>query len=104
MKKIKFSEIRDLKPAELRQRLDQLRRELFDSRMQLKMKRLSNPLKIRFLRRDIARLQTALLQNMAQNTAMAPAGAAGPAAPGKTPAGQQPEAEKKPEGAAAAAE
>lgn len=65
MKKIKFSEIRNLEAAELLQRLRQLRRELFDSRMQLKMKRLSNTLTVRFLRRDIARLQTALSQNKA---------------------------------------
>ena len=57
---MKFSEIEHLEKSELRQKLHQRRRELFDSRMKLKMQRLSNPLLIRFLRRDIARLQTAL--------------------------------------------
>ena len=57
---MKFSEIAHLEKSELRQRLHGLRRKLFDFRMQLKMKRLANPLSIRLARRDIARLQTAL--------------------------------------------
>lgn len=57
---MKFSEIATLNKSELRKRLFQLKKELFDSAMKLRMKRLPNPLVIRFLRRDIARLQTAL--------------------------------------------
>ena len=57
---MKFSEIATLNKSELRKRLFQLKKELFDSSMKLRMKRLPNPLVIRFLRRDIARLQTAL--------------------------------------------
>ena len=57
---MKFSEIAHLDKKELWTRLTQLKKELFDSRMKLKMQRLSNPLSIRFLRRDIARVQTAL--------------------------------------------
>ena len=57
---MKFSEIAHLEEKELRIRLSQLRKELFDSRMQLKMQRLSNPLILRSLRRDIARVQTVL--------------------------------------------
>lgn len=57
---MKFSEIAHLEKKELWMRLAQLRKELFDSRMKLKMQRLSNPLSLRFLRRDIARIQTAL--------------------------------------------
>ena len=57
---MKFSEIATLNKNELRKRLHQLKQELFDSRMKLSMKRLPNPLVIRFLRRDIARLNTAL--------------------------------------------
>jgi len=58
---MKFLEIAHLDKKELWTRLTQLKKELFDSRMKLKMQRLSNPLSIRFLRRDIARIQTALL-------------------------------------------
>ena len=57
---MKFSEIKHLDKKELWQKLSELRKKLFDFRMKLKMQRLSNPLQIRFLRRDIARLQTAL--------------------------------------------
>ncbi len=57
---MKFSEIAHLEKKELWTKLAQLRKELFDSRMKLKMQRLSNPLYLRFLRRDIARIQTAL--------------------------------------------
>lgn len=57
---MKFTEIAHLKKKELYIKLSQLKKELFDSRMKLRMQRLSNPLGIRFLRRDIARVQTAI--------------------------------------------
>lgn len=60
---MKYSEIASLNASELRKRLRQLKQELFDSRMKLNMKRLPNPLVIRFLRRDAARLHTALSKN-----------------------------------------
>ena len=60
---MKFEEITGLKPAELRVKIQKLKKELFNSRMKLKIQRLSNPLTIRVLRRDIARMQTALSQN-----------------------------------------
>ena len=57
---MKFTEIAHLKKKELYIKLAQLKKELFDSCMKLRMQRLSNPLGIRFLRRDIARVQTAI--------------------------------------------
>ena len=57
---MKFSEIAHLEKKELWQKLSQFKKQLFESRMKLKMQRLSNPLSIRFLRRDIARIQTVL--------------------------------------------
>lgn len=57
---MKYSEIAHLEKKELWKRFIQLKRELFESRMKLKMQRLSNSLSIRFLRRDIARIQTVL--------------------------------------------
>ena len=59
---MKFSEIANLETAELRKKSAALREELFQSRMKLKMQRLPNPLILRSLRRDIARLETALSQ------------------------------------------
>lgn len=57
---MKFSEITHIDIKELWTRLSKLRKELFNSRMKLKMQRLSNPLVIRFLRRDIARINHAI--------------------------------------------
>ncbi|MCY4320995.1 MAG: 50S ribosomal protein L29 [Bdellovibrionaceae bacterium] len=57
---MKYSEIVHLEKKELWQKLSTLKKELFDSRMKLKMQRLSNPLSIRLLRRNIARIQTVL--------------------------------------------
>lgn len=60
---MKYSEIAHLDEKELWKRFGQLKKKLFESKMQLKMQRLSNPLSLRFLRRDIARIQTALIQS-----------------------------------------
>lgn len=57
---MKFSEIKNLDEAELRKKVRALRSELFQSRMKLKMQRLPNPLILRVLRRDLARVETAL--------------------------------------------
>ena len=60
---MKYSEIANLDVKELRTKAHQLRKELFESRIKLKMQRLSDSLTIRRLRRDIARLQTAVVNN-----------------------------------------
>ena len=57
---MKYSEIAHLEKKELWKKLSGLKKELFDSRMKLKMQRLSNPLSLRLLRKDIARIQTVL--------------------------------------------
>ena len=57
---MKFSEIANLDEMELRKKKTLLRGQLFESRMKLKMQRLSNPLSLRLLKRDIARIETAL--------------------------------------------
>ena len=57
---MKFSEIVNLNTEELRKKSQTLKKELFDARMKLKMQRLSNPLTLRLLRRDRARVETAL--------------------------------------------
>ena len=59
---MKFAEIKNLETGELRKKLDQLNHKLFDSKMKLSMKRLPNPLEIRQLRKDRARIQTILSQ------------------------------------------
>ena len=57
---MKFSEIANLDEGELRKKKTLLRAELFESRMKLKMQRLSKPLSLRLLKRNIARIETAL--------------------------------------------
>ena len=57
---MKYSEIKDLQFAELNKRLDQNKQALFNARMKHKMQRLSNSMELRDLKKDIARLQTAL--------------------------------------------
>ena len=59
---MKYAEIKNLNRVELRKKLRQLNQEVFDSKMKLSMQRLPNPLTLRRLRRDRARIQTALHQ------------------------------------------
>lgn len=57
---MKFDEIKDQTSGELRKRILQLREELFEARMKHSLGQLGNPLEIRFKRRDLAKLRTAL--------------------------------------------
>ena len=57
---MKYSEIKNLQPEEIKKRLDQNRQALFSARIKHKMQRQANPLQIRFLKRDISRLETIL--------------------------------------------
>jgi large subunit ribosomal protein L29 len=57
---VKPRELRTLTRDELEQRLREAREELFNLRFQQKTGQLSNPLRIREVRKDIARLMTLL--------------------------------------------
>lgn len=57
---MKASELRELGIEELRKREDELRRELLASRIAKANQQLKNPLKIRGLRHDIARVLTVI--------------------------------------------
>lgn len=59
---MKASEIRELTEAELRQKLQDCRRELFNLRVQQSSGRLEKPSRIRALRRDIARIMSVMRQ------------------------------------------
>ena len=59
---MKARELRDLSVAELSEKLAGLEEELFNLRFQQKMGQLSNPLRIRLVRRDIARAKTLIEQ------------------------------------------
>jgi large subunit ribosomal protein L29 len=59
---MKVSEIRDLGADDIRTRLAELERERFNLRFRGATETLENPLRLRTIRRDIARLQTVLAE------------------------------------------
>lgn len=61
-----FKDIRDLTVEELRKREKSMTEEVFDIRMKHSLGQVGNPLQIRSLRRDIARVKTALSAKLAR--------------------------------------
>ncbi len=59
---MKFGEISGMTVGELKKKQEELRDLLFHSQMKNTLGQLGNPLSIRNLRRDIARIQTAIGQ------------------------------------------
>jgi large subunit ribosomal protein L29 len=59
---MKAEEIRKLTASEIEARVAELERERFNLRFRSATEPLSNPLRLRTIRRDIARLQTVLRQ------------------------------------------
>ena len=57
---VKAQTIKEMTPDEMRQRVAELREELFNLRFRNSMRQLDNPLKIRESRREMARLLTVL--------------------------------------------
>lgn len=55
-------ELKDLTAAELAEKEQHLRQELFNLRFQMATGRVENPMKIRQARRDLARVKTVLRQ------------------------------------------
>ena len=58
MNKINLNEIRNLSTAELNEKIVSLREELFNLRFQLATGQLDNPMRIREVRKTIARIKT----------------------------------------------
>ena len=59
---MKPAEVRDLTVAELNQKLSDLKAELFNLRFQHAVNQLDNPMRIKEVKRDIARVKTILLE------------------------------------------
>lgn len=57
---MKAKDIRDLSTEELEHKVNSLKEELFNLRFQLATGQLDNPMRIRAVRKDIARAQTIL--------------------------------------------
>ncbi|MBQ2791601.1 MAG: 50S ribosomal protein L29 [Oscillospiraceae bacterium] len=59
---MKASEIRELNSAELNEKLDALKAELFNLRFQHAINQLENPMRMKEVKKDIARIKTVLRQ------------------------------------------
>ncbi|MGD8367353.1 MAG: 50S ribosomal protein L29 [Desulfobacterales bacterium] len=59
---MKPSEIRDMSPDEMQQKLKDLKEELFNLRFQLEVGQLENSARLKQAKKDIARVQTILRQ------------------------------------------
>ena len=60
---MKASEIRQLTAEELNTKLNDLKAELFNLRFQLAINQLENPMRIKAVKKDIARINTILRKN-----------------------------------------
>lgn len=59
---MKSTEIKDLSVTELKKKRTTLSKELFDAKIKNSIGQLSNPVEIRQLRRNIARINTAIVK------------------------------------------
>lgn len=59
---MKAAEIRDLSVPELNEKLDELNKELFNLRFQHAVNQLDNPLRMKAVKRDIARVKTIITE------------------------------------------
>jgi len=65
---MKIRELRDMSADELRAKEGELREQLFKLRFQKSLGQLDSPMKLRIVRRDIARIRT-ILHEMAEKAA-----------------------------------
>lgn len=63
---MKFVEIKDLSVTELKKKRATLSEELFQARIKNSIGQLSNPIEIRNLRRNIAKINTAIVKKVAR--------------------------------------
>ena len=63
---MKASEIRELSNAELNEKLTALKAELFNLRFQHAINQLENPMRMKEVKKDIARIKTVLRQKNVQ--------------------------------------
>ena len=60
---MKIAEIREMSLVELDQKLSDLKDELFKLRFQLAVNQLDNPMRLKAVKRDIARVKTVLRES-----------------------------------------
>lgn len=61
---MKFEDVKNLTPVEIHKKLRETKTKLFEAKMKNAMGQLTNPISIRQMRRDVARLRTALTANL----------------------------------------
>lgn len=59
---MKTSEIKEMTPVEMQKKLADLREELFNLRFQHSVNQLDNPMRIKAVKKDIARVMTFMTQ------------------------------------------
>ncbi len=59
---MKFDDVKGLSGEEMKRKLIELRKELFEARMKNSLGQLANPVGVRGIKRDIARIMTAMAQ------------------------------------------
>lgn len=64
---MKFEDIKNLSATELRKKIRDTKTSLFEAKMKNAMGQMTNPISIRYMRKDIARLKTALTANSKAN-------------------------------------
>ncbi|QAT50844.1 50S ribosomal protein L29 [Caproiciproducens sp. NJN-50] len=68
---MKPAEVRQLSAEELESKLKDLKAELFNLRFQLTINQLDNPMRIKAVKKDIARIKTVLRENELRDSANA---------------------------------
>lgn len=63
---MKYADIKDLSVAELKKKRTALSQELFEARVKNSIGQMANPIEIRNLRKDIARINTAIVLKVAR--------------------------------------
>lgn len=63
---VKAKELRELSTEELEKKLAELKEELFNLRFQLATGQLENPMRVRAVRKDIARVKTVMTERVRQ--------------------------------------
>lgn len=64
---MKFEDVSGLSIVELRKKAQELTKNLFEMKIKNSLGQLGNPLEIRYTRRDIARVKTAINQKASKN-------------------------------------
>ena len=64
---MKANELRELPVSELEKKLTDLRKDLFQLRLQHATNQLDNPMRLAAVRKDIARVQTVILELQMKN-------------------------------------